>query len=114
MSFNYHNRKFVSTSNSPNGEVNGQTVFEYFQEENILWAIYSGGGIVKGTMTGIVRSNGEIEFAYQHVNDKLEIMTGKCKSYPTILSDGRIQLHEAWQWTSGDLSTGESIVEELL
>jgi hypothetical protein len=40
-------------------------------------------------------------------------MTGRCHSIPEQLSDGRIRLHEQWQWTSGDLSSGESIVEEI-
>jgi hypothetical protein len=40
-------------------------------------------------------------------------MTGKCFSKPEIIDDGRIRLHEKWQWTSGDFSQGESIVEEI-
>jgi hypothetical protein len=40
-------------------------------------------------------------------------MTGICRSTPEILPDGRIRLHEKWQWTSGDRSSGESIVEEI-
>lgn len=32
---------------------------------------------------------------------------------PEILPDGRIRLHERWQWTNGDGSSGTSIVEEL-
>ncbi len=49
---------------------------------------------------------------YQHLNQKGELMTGKCFSTPETLSDGRIRLREKWQWTSGDFSEGESIVEE--
>ena len=30
-----------------------------------------------------------------------------------LLPDGRIRLHEKWQWTSGDLSSGESVIEEI-
>lgn len=40
-------------------------------------------------------------------------MTGRCLSTPEYLPDGRIQLYEKWQWTSGDQSAGESIVEEV-
>jgi hypothetical protein len=29
------------------------------------------------------------------------------------ISNGKIRLHENWQWTSGDLSEGHSIVEEV-
>jgi len=40
-------------------------------------------------------------------------MTGVCRSRLEILADGRYRLHEDWQWTSGDLSSGSSIVEEI-
>ena len=39
--------------------------------------------------------------------------TGICKSTPEILEDGRIRLHEKWQWTCGGGGAGESIVEEV-
>jgi hypothetical protein len=34
-------------------------------------------------------------------------------SRPEILANGKIRLHESWEWTSGDKSTGKSIIEEL-
>jgi len=40
-------------------------------------------------------------------------MTGKCTSIPEILSNGKVRLHEEWEWTSGDKSRGCSIIEEL-
>jgi hypothetical protein len=46
------------------------------------------------------------------VNIQGELMTGICRSTPEILPDGRIRLHESWQWTSGDESRGFSVVEE--
>ena len=51
---------------------------------------------------------------YEHINFAGEIRTGLCLSRPEILPDGRIRLHEKWQWTSGDLSSGESIIEEII
>ncbi|WP_321538875.1 hypothetical protein [Flavobacterium piscinae] len=39
-------------------------------------------------------------------------MTGICHSKPEIMENGKIRLHETWQWTSGDYSNGESIIEE--
>ncbi|MCH5689438.1 hypothetical protein LWM68_37470 [Niabella sp. W65] len=47
------------------------------------------------------------------MNDKGELMTGTCSSVPEILPDGKIRLHETWQWTSGDQSAGTSIIEEV-
>jgi hypothetical protein len=39
--------------------------------------------------------------------------SGVWRSVPERLPDGRLCLRESWRWTSGDLSTGESVVEEL-
>jgi hypothetical protein len=49
---------------------------------------------------------------YHQVNDNGELMTGTCQSAPEILPNGKIRLHERWDWTSGDKSKGRSIIEE--
>jgi len=50
---------------------------------------------------------------YHQINTKGELMTGVCKSKPEILPNGKIRLRETWQWTSGDLSKGESLLVEI-
>ena len=65
-------------------------------------------------MIAKVFDDDSLEMRYQHLNKKGEFMTGKCDSKPEVLADGRIRLYEKWQWTSGDYSTGESIVEEVI
>ncbi|GGF45205.1 n-acetylglutamate synthase [Echinicola rosea] len=109
----YNNKTFKSISNTDNGEVSGETVFKYKQEETVLSGTYSGGGIAKGNLIGTVDDKGIIQMRYCHINSKGEIKTGKCTSRPTQLANGKIQLHEVWQWTSGDFSKGESIIEEV-
>lgn len=56
---------------------------------------------------------GNIEMRYHHVNLKGELMTGIYSSKPEIFPFGKIRLHENWQWTSGDHSYGQSIIEEI-
>ncbi|WP_449539645.1 n-acetylglutamate synthase [Ferdinandcohnia sp. Marseille-Q9671] len=111
---NYNNKTFVSTENSSNGEVSDKTYFTYSQEGNILFATYSGGEIVKGTIIGMVKEEGSLEFRYNHVNSKNEIRGGKCSSTPEILADGRIRLHENWQWLDDERTEGHSIIEEVM
>lgn len=108
----YNNKIFKPVSNTENGETSNETVFHYKQEENILTSEYSGGKIIKGHLIGLVDNTGNIEMRYHQVNDKGELMTGFCTSRPEILANGKIRLHETWQWTSGDLSKGNSILEE--
>jgi hypothetical protein len=109
---NYNNKTFCPISNTENGETSHETVFLYKQTGNILTSEYSGGKIIKGHLIGLVDGNGKIEMRYHQVNEKGELMTGVCKSIPEILSNGKIRLHENWEWTSGDKSKGSSIIEE--
>jgi hypothetical protein len=110
---NYHNKTFRPVSNTENGETTPDTVFLYQQEGNILTAYYSGGQVVKGHIVGLVDAAGHIDMRYHQVNTKGELMTGVCKAVPEIMADGKIRLHEKWQWTSGDGSKGESVLEEV-
>jgi hypothetical protein len=109
---NYNNKVFKPISNTDNGETSNETIFHYKQVGNIVTATYSGGKIIQGHLIGLVDSFGNIEMRYHQVNEKNELMTGICKSTPEILANGKIRLHEAWEWTSGDKSTGTSIIEE--
>lgn len=110
---NYDGKQFVPKVNSENGEVDGQTVFQYHQRENVIWAEYAGGDILQGSLVGTVDVNGNLDFTYVHLNKAMVIRMGECNSKPIVLKDGRIELHEQWQWLNGDKSKGESVVVEV-
>ena len=110
---NYDNRRFVSIQNTPNGEVNGDTIFDYHQDGAIVWAEYRGGGILRGQLMATVNEHGVLTMRYHHVNIQGVLMTGECTTTPEVLLDGRLRLHEVWRWTSGDQSQGVSIVAEI-
>lgn len=113
----YDGKTFTSASNTSNGEVGTDTVFHYHQDGNIVWAEYAGGSIVKGFLIATIRKDAEVEgtidMRYEHVNQDGELMTGQCVSVPEKLADGRLRMHEMWEWTSGDRSKGESVIEEV-
>ena len=108
----YHDKIFRLISNTENGETSGETRFHYRQTGNMLTSEYSGGKIKYGHLIGLVDEDGNIEMRYHQINEKDELMTGICKSTPEILENGKIRLHEDWEWTSGDKSKGQSIIEE--
>lgn len=110
---NYHNKRFRAISNTENGETSIETIFHYQQIDNILTAEYSGGKIKKGHLIGLVDKNGKINMSYHQINDQNELMTGICYSTSEVLPNGKIRLHESWQWTSHDQSKGKSIIEEI-
>lgn len=109
----YNNKTFRPISNSSNGEVSDTTRFHYHQEGAIVWAEYAGGSVKRGSLIATVKEDGSLDMRYHHVNVEGEIMTGKCVSVPEVLVDGRLRLRETWQWTSGDGSRGESVLEEV-
>lgn len=113
MNVNYDRRIFKSFSNSATGEVTAETTFYYHQKNDLVWAEYFGGGIVFGNLIAKVLDNNSLEMRYQHLNSNDELMTGRCFSTPKVLENGKLRLHEKWQWTSGDLSKGESVIEEI-
>ncbi|MEB2773808.1 n-acetylglutamate synthase [Algoriphagus sp. D3-2-R+10] len=110
---NYNNRSFRAVQNTENGETSVETIFRYQQDTKILTAEYEGGKILKGHLIGLVDESGNINMRYHQVNNKGELMTGICLSKPEILENGKIRLHETWEWTSGDRSKGESVIEEI-
>ena len=106
-------RVFAAAENSENGEVSEKTRFYYHQDGRLVWAEYRGGEIAKGFLIGTCTGKSSLEFTYQHVNNNYEIRTGKCVSEIKTAGNGRLRLHEEWQWTNGDLSSGTSVLEEI-
>lgn len=62
----------------------------------------------------VIGENGVLDMRYQHVNVGGELVTGRCRSTPERLGDGRLRMHEVWQWTCGDMRIGRGVVEEVL
>ena len=110
---NYNNRRFRPVSNSENGEISSEMIFHYQQAGNILTCEYQGLHILKGHLLGLVDEKGNIEMRYHQINQNGDLMTGICQSKPELMENGKLRLHEVWQWTSGDGSKGKSVLEEV-
>ena len=113
MRINYNNKRFKAIENSENGEISESLIFTYRQDRNLISCNYSGETILQGQLLGTINDKGILHFSYQQINSRGQLKTGTCISTPEILSNGKIRLHEKWQWTNGDKSKGESILEEL-
>lgn len=111
---NYNGRRFTPVSSIGSGEASDATTFYYRQDGNLVWGTYSGGAIVFGTLVALSDLDGNLDLRYSHLNVDGKLMTGVCYSTPETLSDGRLRLHESWQWTSGDYSRGSSVLEEVI
>ena len=109
---NYNGKRFAVLENSTNGVLGASTIFEYHQKGNIVHCTYEGEQIVYGHLLGVVGAGSTINLTYHQVDKEGKIRTGVCTSRPEIMKNGKIRLHESWQWTSGDTSKGNSVLEE--
>jgi len=112
-SVSFDNRMFVCSANTPNGVCDADTRFHYRQHGARVWATYQGGGVQFGALVAIGDSQGRLDMRYHHVDTAGLLRTGTCQATPEVLPDGRLRLHEEWQWTNGDRSVGRSVVEEI-
>jgi hypothetical protein len=58
------------------------------------------------------RDGDEIDFRYVQGNGDGQTSSGHCQSRLEPMGDGRIRMHETWQWESKP-GSGTSLVEEL-
>ena len=63
---NLNNVKMNVIETSENGVVNQDTIFSFNQEQDLVYANYSGGQIAKGFLVGYLKGN-KLEFTYGQV-----------------------------------------------
>ncbi len=107
----YDGRVFAVAGNSANGEAGPGTLFRYRQIGSHVWATYEGGGVRLGRLAARCNPAGELRMLYQHLGPSGEFRSGRCRSVPERLPDGRLRLREEWQWDGGE--AGRSVLEEV-
>lgn len=110
---NYHDRLFRTVANSQGGDVGHETTFHYRHAGDTVWATYEGGKVAFGTLLARTDADGQLDMRYQHVTADGVFKSGRCRSTPHTLSDGRLRLDESWTWTEGGMGSGQSQVEEV-
>ncbi len=85
-----------------------QTLLE---EDDLIWARYSGGVIRLGFLVGVRRGD-SLSARYAQVTVDGGTATGHTESRIEGLADGRLRVREDWSWDSRE-GSGESIVEEI-
>ncbi|MBF6057273.1 n-acetylglutamate synthase [Thiomicrorhabdus sp. HH1] len=109
----YDKRRFHTWSNSGNGEVGEETLFDYHQQDNLVTATYKGGEILSGHLIAKVLPDQRLDMRYHHLNRSGDLKIGTCISTPRYLEDGRLSLDEVWQWLCDDFSCGQSRIVEF-
>ena len=104
-------RRFRALAAVEGGDVGKDTIFDYRQEDDVVYAKYAGGDVRLGFLVGL-RSGETIEFRYIQLRSDGSTASGRCRSRVEVLADGRLRLHESWQWESQP-GAGSSVVEEV-
>jgi hypothetical protein len=103
-------RMFHVAEMGEEGEASEATVFEYHEQDGVVWARYHGGPVRLGFLVG-TRDGDRLEFRYSQLNESGETSNGRCSTTMALLPDGRIRLSEDWAWESKP-GAGTSAVEE--
>lgn len=103
-------RTFRTVGTDVEGEATADTVFEYHEEDSVVWARYSGGSVRLGYLVGL-RTGDEMDFRYSHLSATGETANGHCHTTISELPDGRLRFTEDWTWESKP-GSGTNITEE--
>ncbi|MDG5814154.1 GNAT family N-acetyltransferase [Chitinispirillales bacterium ANBcel5] len=109
---NLHNRRFTVVENSgPGAEVNEETIFTFFQNDELVVGYYEGGKIKEGELTGYIDGD-RFVFHYIQVNCNGEKNSGN--AYDTLKTgkNGKLQIIDTWKWET-KAGSGKCIMEEM-
>lgn len=105
-------RRFRDVTEVHMGDVGSGTVFEYHEgDDGEVWATYEGDAVRRGFLVGS-RVGDRLDFRYVHLTVDGDTASGRCASRVEELADGRLRLHESWEWESRS-GAGTSVLEEL-
>jgi len=94
------------------GEVNSDTLFAFTQHGQTVSARYSGGPVRLGHLVGTLSAR-QLTFRYAQVNLGGRVDGGVSSCEVQTLPDGRIQLHEHFQWESRS-GSGHNVLEQVV
>ena len=103
-------RTFRTTGTAEQGEATAETLFEYHEDNGLVWARYSGGSVRLGFIVG-TRTGDELDIRYSQLNTAGETASGRCHTTMTTLPDGRVSLSEDWAWETKP-GSGTNFTEE--
>lgn len=92
------------------GQVTPETEFRFRQSGDMIWGRYSGGGIRMGFFVG-TSDGATLRFRYTQLDTLGDTASGSSVDRIEALPDGRVRLHETWEWDSRD-GSGTSVLEE--
>lgn len=110
--YQFHKKKFrVITNDGLDAEVTTDTEFNFFQNEELLYAEYKGGRVRYGEIFGLIE-NDSIHFYYSQINLEGGKNQGSSIDHIKVLDNNRLQLIDRWKWKNKS-GEGLCILEEI-
>ena len=104
-------RRFRPPDDATGGDVGTDTEFEFHQDDDLIWARYSGGRVRLGFLVG-TSDGAYAEFRYTQVLTDGTTANGRSRDRIELREDGSVRLHEAWRWESKS-GAGTSVLDEV-
>jgi GNAT superfamily N-acetyltransferase len=110
--YDFHKKQFsVITNDGIDVEVNTNTVFNFFQNGELIYAEYKGGKVKYGEIFGLIE-NDTAHFYYSQVNVEGGKNKGSSRGEIKILENNKLQLIDRWEWKNKN-GQGLCIMEEV-
>ena len=106
-----NNKQFFTIGNE-SGLSSEETIFYYFENNNVVTGNYRGGEIIEGQIVGKRLPNNYLELAFQCITNEGEIKSGQSTGIISINKEEKITLSFDWNWLTGDKSGGKSFYIE--
>jgi len=104
---NFHNKTFSLVENSEHGSATSKTIFKFQQEDNLVTADYSGGGIKYGKIVSRLE-NETLQMLYQCLTEEGILKAGKATAKVGFIEKNKIKLSLDWEWLGETKQKGTS------
>jgi GNAT superfamily N-acetyltransferase len=104
--YNFHKKQFnVIKNEGVDAEVTIETIFNFYQNKELIYAEYKGGKVKYGEIFGLIE-NDTISFYYSQVNFEGEKSQGSSIDEIKVLENNKLQLIDRWEWKN---KTGQGL-----
>ena len=110
--FDFNKKKFSLIENTESVKVNSDTVFEFYQKDDLVTANYFGGTIKYGKIIALLNGN-KLNMIYQCVTTDNELKAGKAIADVSLNESEKIKLNLRWEWLNKANEKGTSEYLEI-
>lgn len=90
-----------------------ETVAVYRQQGSVVWSVFAGGEVLRGSLAGTTDPDGTLHLGYTMVLATGEVICGRTVNTPEPTDDGRVRLREAWERYGPHAATGVGYLDEV-